>query len=148
MNRRDKSINPGPDFVWSEKHQLWADVDDRTPERKLEDECIVLRAENEQIDEIIHDLAWCDIHICGPAESCPDCVKKVKVRLLGSAIDQLRAEVERLQIAVHERAEEFGEMVSALKVTNLQISELKAAMCETCKCQLEHEPGCQCTNDE
>ena len=49
MNRRDKSIQPEPGMIWSDKHQLWMDPDSRTPERKAQDECIALRAERDQL---------------------------------------------------------------------------------------------------
>jgi hypothetical protein len=36
-------------MVWSEKHSMWVDVDNRTPERKAKDEKIMDRAELQYI---------------------------------------------------------------------------------------------------
>lgn len=49
MNRRDPSTPPAPNMVWSEKHSMWVDVDNRTPERKAKDEKIMDRAELQYI---------------------------------------------------------------------------------------------------
>lgn len=46
MDRRDKNHAPGPNMIWSEKHQMWMDEDTRTPERKAADEVIAASAEN------------------------------------------------------------------------------------------------------
>ena len=35
-------------MVWSEKHRIWTDPDNRTPERRSQDEAIVRRAEADQ----------------------------------------------------------------------------------------------------
>ena len=45
MDRRDKSKQPRPDMIWSEKHQMWVDPDIRTPEEKAKDEAIALEVE-------------------------------------------------------------------------------------------------------
>lgn len=40
FDRRNKDKPPRPGMIWSEKHMLWMDPDDRTPERKAKDEAI------------------------------------------------------------------------------------------------------------
>lgn len=39
-DRRDKANPPAPNMIWSDKYMMWMDVDDRTPERKAQDEAI------------------------------------------------------------------------------------------------------------
>lgn len=40
IDRRDPNNPPDPSMVWSDKYEMWMDVDDRTPERKAEDKAI------------------------------------------------------------------------------------------------------------
>lgn len=48
MNRRDKAKPPREGMVWSEKHGLWMDRDDRTAGRRMTDEAIAQAVEKDQ----------------------------------------------------------------------------------------------------
>ena len=56
MDRRDRSIKPPPNMEWSEKHSMWVDIDNRTPEQKLRDKKIMDRAELQYIFDQIKSI--------------------------------------------------------------------------------------------
>lgn len=57
MDRRNKSIQPGPNMEWSEKHSMWVDIDNRTPEQKAKDDKIFHHAELQYVIEQIEGIA-------------------------------------------------------------------------------------------
>ncbi|MBI2933423.1 MAG: helix-turn-helix transcriptional regulator [Planctomycetes bacterium] len=99
MNTRDRAKPPKPGLVWSERHAMWVEPEDRSAERRAKDEQILRNAEADQ-DRIRAAIKRAQETLDRHKDAVGAAAERVAVGILKSLIEaRKRAGLSQVEVA-------------------------------------------------